>query len=684
MNSPFPSVIPPEAQMMIVGAPQTEIHAPMPWDLVPPEILAMGGGAALVAAGVAGIVRRALPGSRRAPVLPLRWRAKLRLHPGPGWVGDWELWREMGIPAARRVARSARGSLSWWDLHRPGAWRDWSVELGTGHGWLLPRYVLLDTESVVLTIIGPRRGKTAMAACQVADHDGPVVTTSLNGELASATVKHRAQRGTIYNFNPEGLGDLANTVHWSPVRGCEDTTLAAARVRSMVQGQGNGLTDEGFWENQACMVLGGYLHAAALGGYDMRDVYGWVTSGDDTPLRILRQSLGANPIDAANVRHFLQHMPERTAGSVTATLTSVLSWMQHPGVADVVAPRGRDDVQWLDFEKFLTSRGDTLYLTSRGADGTTQPLFAALLDELARTARRVADARPGKRLDPVVSLQLDEIANIAYVPVDQWASWMGGRGLRISVYAQSWAQLVGRYGQQGAEALWACAAAVVVGGTTEATLLERVSAAAGTVEVRGRDRVTGTGENKTRERTYRDIPVLPAAQMRLPRFTAVVLSDRVPPILVHTPRPWKRWDLRWGGVKQVPIGRPEPRQVPEPDLGLRERLHAPVADELQERRERATEAAPLRLRSTATGETASAPAEGQGQQAPALPPQVRHYSAPLPPVPAEPTPAAPSEPSGPAQGAERPHPAPWELPRSSPGGPDSAPSPYRRMPWEEE
>ena len=89
----------------------------------------------LAAAAVlrAGCMRLAR-GPRR-PWLPFALRVRLRMRPGPGWAGRWQLWRAHGRPAARKVARRARPSLSQ-AARRFGTWRQYAAFLGWGQGWL--------------------------------------------------------------------------------------------------------------------------------------------------------------------------------------------------------------------------------------------------------------------------------------------------------------------------------------------------------------------------------------------------------------------------------------------------------------------------------------------------------------------------------------------------------------------
>src|SRR5699024_3441695 len=106
MDSLFPPVTHGASMSLPDTTVETEISPPMPWDLVPwPYLVAAAVLVAIIAMGT-GAVRRSLPSERRKPVLSLHWRAKLRLHPGPGWVGGWRRWRSLGLPAARKVAKA--------------------------------------------------------------------------------------------------------------------------------------------------------------------------------------------------------------------------------------------------------------------------------------------------------------------------------------------------------------------------------------------------------------------------------------------------------------------------------------------------------------------------------------------------------------------------------------------------
>lgn len=697
-----------------------EIQPPMPWDLIPWPYLVAALVVVVLVAMVTGLVRRSLPGARRKPILSLRRRAKLRVHPGPGWVGGWERWRSLGLPAARKVARVARPSLSWWDRRKPRGWREYATHIGTAWGWFFQRRVVATSEDVVLTFAGPRRGKSAASAARIIDAPGKVLATSIRDDAVKNTIGPRSEKGRVLVMNPENVGSYASNLRYHMVGGCEDAQAAIRKAGYMVQGQNNtGLSDGDFWSDQASVALAGLLHAAALAGYTMDDVYAWALGTDDTPVRVLRQATSANPAQRDDVANFLEAMPERTKGSVATTLRRTLQFMRDPAIAEMLSPRADAQAEinapmWLDVENFVTGSGqDTLYLISAGDDGVTAPLFSALIAEIAYTVRHGSAQMPGGRLDPPLDMELDEIANIAPVPVHRWASWMGGCGIRIRVYAQSWAQLQDRFGQM-ANSLWSCASMVVVyGGTTEMELLDRVRRLAGTVQVRGKDQVQHSQDregNRIKEKipTYEYMEVIPANELRLDRHWAVVLSTDVPPALVSTPKAWKRRDVRrWRGRTPDCVVAPRQREVPEVDLGLRQRV------------EQGEQAQPLRIVATGTGgpggPAEEAPTAGtspsgseptQPMESASLRDFVRRTApkdnsahTPAPPrargrgqatpegQPATPPPLRRAE-RDQQQGRTRSgrlHPAPWDLPRSEPSKPDTEDDLRgARLPWDEE
>jgi type IV secretory pathway TraG/TraD family ATPase VirD4 len=216
-----------------------------------------------------------------------------------------------------------------------------------------------------------------------------------------------------------------------------------------------------------------------------------------------------------------------------------------------------------DFASFVTSQ-DTLYLVA--ADAATSPvtpLFAAIIAELAHAARQAGAASPAGRLDPPLTGVLDEVANIAPVPVAEWASWAAGSGLRLSLIAQSYAQLKKRWGEDGAAVIWQCCKTkVIYGATSEDELCAMTERACGTVRVRTTERDDGRVR-----RGHEEVPLLPAAALRmLPAGRAVVIQGRAAPVIVRVEQVRRRADYkrqRSRGGHRVALPGPATRPVRE-------------------------------------------------------------------------------------------------------------------------
>lgn len=692
-----------------------EIQPPMPWDLIPMPYLIAAVVVLLLLAMVAGLLQsggapRGVPRQVRGD---LSTRARRRLHPGPGWASGRQYRRHLSPRSARRVAHIARPSLTWWQLHQPGGWDAYATHLGNAWGWVRQRPVVAGPEDVTLVFAGPRRGKSAGAATRIIDAPGKVVATSVRDDSVKHTIGPRSQKGRVFTLNLEGLGSYGSTLRWNPVWGCEDPQVSGRRAGRMVESvEQRGLSDADFWSDQCSMVLAGYMHAAALAGYTMMEVYSWSSGADDTPLRILSQAKGAHSAHREDIEHFLDHMPDRTQSSVVTTLRRVLKFMSHPSIPAMLAPHPDPRIEeslpeWFDARDFVSGEGcDTLYLISSAEEPLTRPLLSALLAEISHEIR-YASAAAGGRLDPPLDLELDEVANIAPVPLDQWASWMGGCGVRIRAYAQSWAQLVKTFGPMGAESIWACASKILVhGGVTEDVLLERVRKLAGSVEVAvpGRQYKTKNifGQEVTKREWNREtVEVLPPSKMRMEPFWAVVLSTDTAPVLVRTPRVWLRPDvIRWRGKQPDGVVPPTTHMVPSVDPDLRRRIEgergrwvpkpmpphvlrpdAAPADDVPDHGQEERHDQEERSKPATDGEgTERSRAQDRAPDPTPAPEREQGRGTP-PPLRRPEKPAPEQEPGASGSGL---HPAPWDLPPKDSGDAEGSGYTLPRPPWEDD
>ena len=121
--------------------------------------------------------------------------------------------------------------------------------------------------------------------------------------------------------------------------------------------------------------------------------------------------------------------------------------------------------------RFAGSR-DTLYLITETGTAAA-PLIAAMADAVMRAGRRRAE-RSGGRLDPPMTVILDEAANICRIAdLPSQYSHAGGRGVIPVTILQSYEQGVTVWGEQGMASLWGAATKKLIGAGVDSPRLAR-------------------------------------------------------------------------------------------------------------------------------------------------------------------------------------------------------------------
>ncbi len=396
-------------------------------------------------------------------------------------------------------------------------------------GWLrMTSTVWSSCEDVTMRIGGPRSGKSGSLACHVLDAPGALILTTSRTDLLEETREHRAARGRVEVFNPTGLGKLPSTVRWSPLAGCTDLATAQRRAADLIPVATTGEGER--WDGQARALLALLLHAAALCGGSLRSVLDWVSPADDVARDEVLAALRTSPtvrVVSSEIRS-IYSTNDRTLTSITSTLLPAVRWLAN-GTAAEVGDAPLDCPEFLDVEALVAGGTDSLYLIGR--EGSCRPLVGALTAEIAHQARMIAAASRGGRLDPPFTMVLDEAPlTCGPIPLQDWTSDMGGRGVTMHIAAQSLAQLRDVWGADRAEAICGNVGSLMVfGGIKAASDLERISTLAGThlVQLDSDDR--------------RPLPVMTPAQVSsLPMGTALVLRNGMRPIVGKAPLVWER------------------------------------------------------------------------------------------------------------------------------------------------
>lgn len=503
--------------------------------------------AGLIAGGVAvsaGCVWWRLKPSGGSNRVIGRWDRRTRRHRGTAsW---WDLWRTSSKWAMRGKAKVLRPSLAgmpWWQLARVPV-TSFAVPLcKVGR-----RTVYTSCEESTLRIGIPGTGKTAEMACRVLDAPGGVVVTSTAADLHKMTAPARALKGPVQVFNPGGIAGLNSTLRWRLLSGCEDPVAATRRANDLM-GPPTESAEGERWEVQGRRVLAVLLHAAALGGHRLADVHAWV-SNPDTAKSMILEALRSSPRATEMIRAAQQaiDLTPRTRDGVMMTIVPALAWVTQPAAAACGDPRPGEDQ--FTVAELVDQRG-ALYLLGDD-DGTLAPLVGALTAEVAWQARAVAASRPGGRLDPGLTLALDEIALVCPTPLDKWMSELRKRSIVIHAACQGIGQLRERWGTNGASMIVNSAAAVMLfGGCKDDGDLALFGNLIGE-----RDEPVATygPDGEVISTTTRRVPVISSAMLAaLPNHQVLLVRRGMPVALARTPIAWKRPDVRRANRKPSPV-----------------------------------------------------------------------------------------------------------------------------------
>ncbi|MFJ9618138.1 TraM recognition domain-containing protein [Streptomyces noursei] len=256
----------------------------------------------------------------------------------------------------------------------------------------------------------------ALAAATAAP--GPLVLATTDPALWAETKDARAKLGPLLAYDPTHLLDTPARLRWSPTAGCEDIGTAAARAVALLAPVRPASALDSAVADAAQTLLRCWLHAAALDDRPFRQLHRWAhaTGGAQEPVRILRTHAGASAGQAGELESVLTAHAERRElakellGRALAALSSV-------HIRDASNPLRADA---LVLESFI-AEGGTLYLVGESiedprTDPGAMPLLTALLSHVVEHGRRMAERSSAGRLDPPLTLVLDDIAALAPLP----------------------------------------------------------------------------------------------------------------------------------------------------------------------------------------------------------------------------------------------------------------------------
>jgi len=417
----------------------------------------------------------------------------------------------LGVASPPEVARVAGRR---WLLHRARTLRP-SLPNPLPHdvGYRLGRSLGLEcfcsVEDSIVIVGPPRSGKGLhLVIPSILDAPGAVITTSTRPDNLTATLTAREAIGPLVVFDPQCLAPgIRSAARWSPIRGCENPQTALLRGKALTTGAACGTVDSNFWQASSEQAVRCLLHAAALGGRTPTDLYRWSLSA--VQAREAVAILATDPRAALSWDQALESIVSadpRQRDSVWAMVSIAFAALADPRVLAALSPAEGEE---FDPESFLRSKG-TVYLL-----GT-------------------ATGAAGARLDPPLSLILDEAANYPLPSLTSLMSEGGGTGISTMVVLQSLAQARAVWGEHAASAVWdAAIVKIVLGGGSTARDLDDLSRLIGQREELQTSSSTSTDGRRSTSTSTTRVPVMEPYRLRtLPFGTAVLLLRSAKPIIL--------------------------------------------------------------------------------------------------------------------------------------------------------
>ncbi|QNS08778.1 type VI secretion protein [Streptomyces xanthii] len=266
-------------------------------------------------------------------------------------------------------------------------------------------------------LLGPAPTRHAEAVQAIQDAPGAALIVTSSPEIWQETKDARAKLGPVLLYDPSHLCDTPARLHWNPASRCEDKDTAASRAAALLAPVRPTAKLDSALAETAETLLRSYLHAAAAEGKPFRHVHRWAQGTQvQEAVRILRTNPKAASGAAGELEAALTSHPERRdmAQELTARALSALFSVH---VREACTPN-RADALVLDS---FVDEGGTLYVVGEPIENPRQhpgamPLLTALASSVVEHGRRMAERSPAGRLDPPMTLVLDDVAAVAPLP----------------------------------------------------------------------------------------------------------------------------------------------------------------------------------------------------------------------------------------------------------------------------
>lgn len=443
-------------------------------------------------------------------------------------------------------------------------------------------------EDCAVHVWGPRMGKTSCVVIpQVLAARGAVLTTSNKRDVVDETRAYRAEKGSVWVFDPQGVAQevprwFFDPLSWvrtakpSTTKGVHDELVATEREAELTRLLGRDTVDrmtqsaqemkaatlsgifadsingdrarrDAFFDPTGQRLVTGFILAAAMERLPMPVIYSWATNeNDQTPVALLRKHKFDVWADTLLAQY---NAPDKQRGGVFATAVNLLACLAFAEAHPWIARMGPHDTRpELEPAEFAAEDSPTLYSLSMedsagecGALVTvlTIAITDALIDKA--TATPSTSSLPGGRLRVPATYALDEAANVVrWTQLPGLYSHFGSRGINVTTILQSFTQGEECWGKGGMTKLWGAATLRVYGGggtTDDSHFIENTSRALGDHWEMSRS-VSTTQSGRSTSQQRQKVRTLEAGDLEsMPAGRAVLRSAKCPPVVLET-MPW--------------------------------------------------------------------------------------------------------------------------------------------------
>ena len=286
---------------------------------------------------------------------------------------------------------------------------------------------------------GPPDTRLRAAADRIAETEGPALIITSAPALWAHTKDARAKLGPVLLYDPSHLCDTPARMHWNPAQDCADRDTATARATALLAPVRPRARMDSAIADTAETLLRSWLQAAALEGLPFKQLARWAQgNGAQDPVRILRTHPQAAPGAAGELESALTAHPERReqAQQLTARALSCLTSIH---IREACTPNRTDSLTLAS----LLAEGGSLYVVGEPLEDPrthpgAMPLLTALASSVVEHGRRMAARSSHGRLDPPLSLILDDVAAVA--PLPQLPDLLQDETLPLLAFCRSRAQ----------------------------------------------------------------------------------------------------------------------------------------------------------------------------------------------------------------------------------------------------